>query len=130
MNLTRRTTRPHPWGKAPTRERARWPIARLLNRSRRTCWAELVCWVLTPRGARVPTRITGCFTAAPCRLEALDHRDGACYCGKFRRPATTTIAGGMPGQGKSSSARAILAGASLDPSVEIRIWDDPWQVSE
>lgn len=30
-----------------------------------------------------------------------------------------TIAGGMPGQGKSSAARAILAGAALDPTVEI-----------
>lgn len=32
-----------------------------------------------------------------------------------------TIAGGMPGQGKSSSARAILAGAALDPTAEIWI---------
>ena len=90
MNLTRRTTRPHPWGKAPARERARWPIARLLNRSRRTCWADLVSWVLTTRGTPVTYRITGCFTAAPCRLEALEHRDRACYCGKFRRPADAT----------------------------------------
>jgi S-DNA-T family DNA segregation ATPase FtsK/SpoIIIE len=35
---------------------------------------------------------------------------------------TNTICGGMPGQGKSSSARAIVAGASLDPTCEIRIW--------
>jgi S-DNA-T family DNA segregation ATPase FtsK/SpoIIIE len=33
-----------------------------------------------------------------------------------------TIAGGMPGQGKSSAARVILAGAALDPRVEIRIY--------
>lgn len=32
-----------------------------------------------------------------------------------------TITGGMPGQGKSSSARVMLAGASLDPTAEIRI---------
>jgi DNA segregation ATPase FtsK/SpoIIIE, S-DNA-T family len=32
-----------------------------------------------------------------------------------------TIAGGMPGQGKSSAARAILAGAALDPTAEIWI---------
>jgi S-DNA-T family DNA segregation ATPase FtsK/SpoIIIE len=32
-----------------------------------------------------------------------------------------TIAGGMPGQGKSSAARALLAGAALDPFAEIRI---------
>ncbi|MFD0890190.1 hypothetical protein ACFQ08_37075, partial [Streptosporangium algeriense] len=32
-----------------------------------------------------------------------------------------TITGGMPGQGKSSSARVILAGASLDSTAEIRI---------
>ena len=33
-----------------------------------------------------------------------------------------TIVGGMPGQGKSSAARALMAGASLDPSCELRIW--------
>lgn len=33
-----------------------------------------------------------------------------------------TIAGGMPGQGKSSAARVILAGAALDPYAELRIW--------
>ncbi|MFC4000753.1 cell division protein FtsK [Prauserella oleivorans] len=33
-----------------------------------------------------------------------------------------TITGGMPGQGKSSAARVIMAGAALDPTVELRIW--------
>lgn len=33
-----------------------------------------------------------------------------------------TIAGGMPGQGKSSAARALMAGAALDPTCELRIW--------
>lgn len=33
-----------------------------------------------------------------------------------------TIVGGMPGQGKSSAARALMAGAALDPSCELRIW--------
>ena len=33
-----------------------------------------------------------------------------------------TIAGGMPGQGKSSAARVIMAGAALDPTAELRIW--------
>ncbi|MCK9904280.1 cell division protein FtsK [Parafrankia colletiae] len=33
-----------------------------------------------------------------------------------------TITGGQPGQGKSSSARTILAGASLDITAELRIW--------
>jgi S-DNA-T family DNA segregation ATPase FtsK/SpoIIIE len=28
----------------------------------------------------------------------------------------------MPGQGKSSAARVIMAGAALDPTVELRIW--------
>ena len=32
-----------------------------------------------------------------------------------------TIGGGMPGQGKSSAARAILAGVALDPTAEIWI---------
>jgi S-DNA-T family DNA segregation ATPase FtsK/SpoIIIE len=33
-----------------------------------------------------------------------------------------TITGGMPGQGKSTAARGIMAGCALDPSVELRIW--------
>jgi S-DNA-T family DNA segregation ATPase FtsK/SpoIIIE len=33
-----------------------------------------------------------------------------------------TIVGGMPEQGKSSAARCKAAGASLDPTVELRIW--------
>jgi S-DNA-T family DNA segregation ATPase FtsK/SpoIIIE len=33
-----------------------------------------------------------------------------------------TITGGMPGQGKSSAARVIMAGAALDPTAELRIW--------
>lgn len=33
-----------------------------------------------------------------------------------------TITGGMPGQGKSSAARVIVAGAALDPTAELRIY--------
>lgn len=33
-----------------------------------------------------------------------------------------TITGGMPGQGKSASARTMMLGAALDPTVELRIW--------
>jgi S-DNA-T family DNA segregation ATPase FtsK/SpoIIIE len=33
-----------------------------------------------------------------------------------------TLTGGMPGQGKSSAARALVAGAALDPTCELRIW--------
>jgi DNA segregation ATPase FtsK/SpoIIIE, S-DNA-T family len=33
-----------------------------------------------------------------------------------------SICGGMPGQGKSSAARVIMAGAALDPTAELRIW--------
>lgn len=33
-----------------------------------------------------------------------------------------TIVGGMPDQGKSSAARALMAGAALDPTCELRIW--------
>ncbi|WP_229857626.1 cell division protein FtsK [Amycolatopsis acidiphila] len=33
-----------------------------------------------------------------------------------------TICGGMPGQGKSSAARVMMAGAALDPTAELRIW--------
>lgn len=33
-----------------------------------------------------------------------------------------TITGGMPAQGKSSAARALMAGAGLDPTAELRIY--------
>jgi S-DNA-T family DNA segregation ATPase FtsK/SpoIIIE len=33
-----------------------------------------------------------------------------------------TLCGGMPGQGKSASARVIMGGAALDPTAELRIW--------
>ena len=33
-----------------------------------------------------------------------------------------TICGGMPGQGKSAAARALMVGAALDPTAELRIW--------
>jgi S-DNA-T family DNA segregation ATPase FtsK/SpoIIIE len=33
-----------------------------------------------------------------------------------------TLAGGMPGQGKSSAARVLMLGAALDPTAELRIW--------
>jgi DNA segregation ATPase FtsK/SpoIIIE, S-DNA-T family len=33
-----------------------------------------------------------------------------------------SITGGMPGQGKSSAARVIMAGAALDPTAELRIY--------
>lgn len=33
-----------------------------------------------------------------------------------------SLTGGMPGQGKSSAARVIMAGAALDPTAELRIY--------
>lgn len=33
-----------------------------------------------------------------------------------------TITGGLPGQGKSASARVLMIGAALDPTAELRIW--------
>jgi S-DNA-T family DNA segregation ATPase FtsK/SpoIIIE len=33
-----------------------------------------------------------------------------------------SLGGGMPGQGKSSAARAVAAGVALDPTAELRIW--------
>ncbi len=33
-----------------------------------------------------------------------------------------TITGGIPGQGKSASARVLMIGAALDPTAELRIW--------
>ena len=33
-----------------------------------------------------------------------------------------TLGGGMPGQGKSTAARAFMLGCALDPTAELRIW--------
>lgn len=54
---------------------SRWPVASLLNRSTRTCWAELVGWALGDK-----TSLSG---GAYCRAESKTHRDKSCYCAKF-----------------------------------------------
>lgn len=58
--------------------RARWKVARTLNRSARYCWADLVTWALGW------TRLVDAKTGVRCRDESATHRDGSCYCGKFR----------------------------------------------
>lgn len=70
----------------PRRERLRWRVASVLNRSRRTCWADLVSWAMATRREqrskrrRHPLReVVGTST---CRRDAAEI--GACYCGKFR----------------------------------------------
>lgn len=62
----------------------RWRIAYLLDRSPRTCWADLVSWVQDGRDGKDYS--TGYLSnqGASCRAESLDHRDHECYCGKFR----------------------------------------------
>jgi hypothetical protein len=69
-------------------ERLRWWIADVLNRSKRTCWADLVTWALDGRnieGGRLPQPFR---SAAQCAAEA--KTCGGCYCGKFRDLTATT----------------------------------------
>lgn len=74
----------------PVRAHLRWRIAYLLNRLPWTCWAELVQWVRRDKsdrlyltwGERMPAQPGGLV----CRRESLTHRDGSCWCGKFRDP--------------------------------------------
>lgn len=60
------------------------PIATWLDRSPRTCWADLVMWMLNYKDIRdcVPQLNTWAGSlVADCRRDA--RVQGACYCGKF-----------------------------------------------
>ena len=59
---------------------SRWPVAGLLDRSPRTCWANLVSWALD--GGR--DHRDSIASGAHCQAESAVHRDKRCYCGKFR----------------------------------------------
>ena len=72
-------------------ENIRWRIAYLLNRLPGQCWADLVEWVLYPRGRRGPWSPI----RPGCRADLARGRD--CYCGKLRAPEPTVTGGGTDG---------------------------------
>lgn len=85
--VLRRETSPWKPARLPWRDRARWALAGVLNRSSRTCWPDLVGWAMASRDeqrkprTRKPLReVAGTQT---CQRDAL--KTGVCYCGKFRR---------------------------------------------
>jgi hypothetical protein len=84
------------WLRIP--EKHRWTIAHWLNRSRRTCWADLVddalarpesdpCDVHIPSlpGVRKPRCASVCWWSHP---EHTGEHDCSCYCNKFQFTAT------------------------------------------
>jgi hypothetical protein len=84
-----------PWGfptqvRTPLRERLRWLVAYLLNRSRRVCWTELVVWAMATRDEQRSKRKRHPLRAAvgtgACREDAA--QTGVCFCGKFREGAS------------------------------------------
>lgn len=62
-------------------KRPKYKIARFLNRSRRTCWVNLVCWIEYEAPLREATNIAMC--------ERDVSRVGNCWCGKFRSASDT-----------------------------------------
>jgi len=78
------------------RKPTRWDIADLLNRLHRTCWADIVDWVLDMKPAGEEQRlfrrnaedVNGILRMTGtrgCRDDAA--RNGTCYCGKFATAA-------------------------------------------
>lgn len=63
---------------------SRWSVATVLDRSSRTCWANLVSWALD--GGKDARREIG---VGYCRSESITHPDRSCYCGKFRNGCLT-----------------------------------------
>ena len=59
---------------------SRWPIADLLNRSDKHCWADLVTWALDGEDLREQLG-----HGWACQNDA-KAAGGACYCGKFASP--------------------------------------------
>lgn len=57
----------------------RWRIAELLNRSGQYCWADLVGWAQKTDGYNLRKQ-----DGERCRAESATHRDGSCWCSKFR----------------------------------------------
>lgn len=58
-------------------KKLRWKIAYLVNRSKRSCWADLVSWALDPKDHSLRT------SSRRCRFGDDTKRNGACYCGRF-----------------------------------------------
>lgn len=64
----------------PRDSRARWTVARLLDRLPGMCWAQLVGWVYGGTRLR-DTRQTYQSGGVDCRTDA--QRCGVCYCGRI-----------------------------------------------
>lgn len=65
---------------------SKWPLAGLLNRSVRTCWADLVSWAMYKPTGNVDEdefhQLSNLTTGGDqCRRDSLT--EGCCYCGKF-----------------------------------------------
>lgn len=59
------------------RDRARFAIARLVDRLSGQCWADLALWAMRMDDSKLPW-----FSSRSCREDS--KRSGCCYCGKFR----------------------------------------------
>lgn len=70
----------------------RWRLADLLNRSQRTCWANLVDWAMRDDYDRQHREYTlrSTFSADSCKTGPDFDRCGSCYCGKFQDPNRST----------------------------------------
>ena len=73
MNIQefRSNARTFGWGAA-----CRFVVAHLLDRSRRTCWAELVYWAASGDWR------ANIWQGRECQKDV--HSCGGCYCGKFQ----------------------------------------------
>jgi hypothetical protein len=82
------TRSPWPVNPMPWRDRWRWAVAHLLDRSSRTCWPDLVSWAMATREEQRKPRTRHTLREAlgtgTCQRDALE--SGDCYCGKFTRP--------------------------------------------
>lgn len=69
----------------------RWKVAYLLNRSRRTCWTDLVGWALRD------TDLRECLIDDACRADfaASGH---SCYCGKLTSDTWPELAPAREGE--------------------------------
>lgn len=72
----------------------RWPLAEVLNRLPRTCWADLVSWAMHKstgdkyENAEYSLR-NSVGGGSKCQAESAVHRDKTCYCGKFTNGCLT-----------------------------------------
>lgn len=89
---------------------SRFPLAEMLNRSDRHCWADLVPWALGWDKFRdLPDRLNG---SESCRLDAA--KTGSCYCAKFATPefVAEARANGAPLNGKGHVVQAANEGGA------------------